>query len=1771
MPASNIPDPEVTPQGDNFDKVAASMAPTSTESTGGPGGSMFDKVAKIIKDPTNDHTISPLTGGTVDATHDPKDYNFAMKYGQDNDLLRANSQSWYKQLGLGLANIVPNIATSLVGSLGQLSTLAQFGDDRTYSNALTEQMDKWHNPFGEVYQRNPNATADLTDSAWWIKQGTMLAEMTGQFALLGGGVGGLLEKGATALGEISGSARIARALLGASQVATSAALSYTIGAQMGAEVYKKAYVTNYTRLKNLGYSDGEASEQSKHISAQAAASTVQLNTILGFGLNLTSVLPVFKQSDDVLKFLSEGEGKRAAGESLADYKIRLQAYAEDSPELAHALGIQDRGHYATEAIKQAGEGALMHFSQKAGERQGESGKTKGFFQQFDELGNLLDDVTSGQGILNAVLGVAGGVMNTAVLGRIPLHRDYVRQNGEAVPQMNPDGSPQIDKEGNQVYQTKMYSSRDMAKNQRMAYFENNRDAIVTDIDHIQKSKDKLTEIASSGRSTAPEEAQVELNNLLAVQQLHSISMGLADNLIDEYKDIAKTDNTTDLGKQAQTQADAVAKQQADILQEAGVQDPEQLPDSVKSQFQELDQQREQLKQQATELADTSPAMQKGLTQSMKDHNYVQRAEEAASDVQTFQKWNKHLQSVFAFDSRNAEAHVPEIVLHKMIQNHLYHRLITKMSTDNISKRLELDSMQGPMIALGDFNPIVSGYNRKIAQNRQVGNSFNTELQALHDAVSSGDHDKVQALLNKYKIDYSHGDERKAAIELSHKLADLRDQKYQQSDLAHKNLAESLEYKQWEEKPANSGKPLADYIKELEKRSITNEALNQRENYVEQLKAEHSILQDQINKATSKPSKYAAEVLKDFAKAKLEMTERIKAENAVFNNKEREDKAADNLSQRQKEQATRVYQQKIDDVEELIKAKEAEIDGMKGTETTKFGKLISWVRDPGLTKARQELINLQAQRDFFRDNLSKVYTPSGTPEETASEQELTAMPEKLAQVIVDTAASVTPQASISEIKDNVNETLKAQGVDPATIIPESLDEIVVRTIATNKTANEPDTSKAATDLDDMIRALNDNTGTIHSDISEILEGTKPFSWDALSMQVMMGFLDQPTAAKIMSKVNDILTGSAIAEEKIIEPVEETPAPTIFDTTPEVTTEPTIPEPEEPTLAIPDPPSDPPVVGRNVTNELRPTYHAGQKSTSAAKINRLDLDYKDGVLDSGEAIIKSTTSQLNTRNSEDMLSHGKIIVGSKLKLVVDKEWKGQKKSGSTPNAESSDAFDQYVDKNGKVPAVQKLVDELPIKITNAKGETLGYLPTVSWILAKYPGTSNYRNIAEVVDKNTGTVISNAETEAEKLRAMRQQIVNHFNVGSTDIETTVKERNAGHLIMHVDQEGKSVTKSAKTSLPDTKLEFGVWDNGAVKIGKTLVSSKELNISGTDEFQSQGAPVAVVPMPDGKYSIAPLYNKSLEPHEVTTMTALIEAYLKGDQKIIDAAQKHTGFDISTAAGLRNMINQHYTYTNSFSKAALQPSIDPGATPRFLFNVTNEAGHLKGEVSVGTAYSGRPKITATIGTDSKLDPAFIKAFEIGMKGRYKNIVFDDAQRNIKGLNSNGKLNEVVYSKDVLKIRATHDSYNDYVKSFSETPVDGTNRLSTGEYVYGVHANTILDMQQVIAARPNSRPATIPEGSIPTEEIPKDTSTSPTKDPAKSTFSAEDADLLGNGFMDMLPNFETKSITLDNLKELHTFTAAEQHNGKSPEQVLAEMKRLGLSHIPEDFNPFLKC
>jgi hypothetical protein len=52
---------------------------------------------------------------------------------------------------------------------------------------------------------------------------------------------------------------------------------------------------------------------------------------------------------------------------------------------------------------------------------------------------------------------------------------------------------------------------------------------------------------------------------------------------------------------------------------------------------------------------------------------------------------------------------------------------------------------------------------------------------------------------------------------------------------------------------------------------------------------------------------------------------------------------------------------------------------------------------------------------------------------------------------------------------------------------------------------------------------------------------------------------------------------------------------------------------------------------------------------------------------------------------------------------------------------------------------------------------------------------------------------------------------------------------------------------------------------------------------------------------------------------------------------------------------------------------------------------------------------------------------------------------------------------------------------------------------------------------------------------------------------------------------EGEPVSLESLRELHSFTDESERNGKTPEEVMQYLQDLGITHLTDGYNPFIKC
>ena len=179
------------------------------------------------------------------------DYNFQPKLNADNDKLRAQAQTGWQQAGRFFGNLLPNIGASMLENVGYLGSLAsEWGDDRDYSNWLTDLGHSIRNPFGDIYRENPNNTWDVSDPAWWYNNSEGLVESATGFAIEGAGIAKLFSGAAKLLRFGSTAKNLVRGTEALAHLSTSAALAYTEAAQFGATTFQTTYQNQYKKLRD---------------------------------------------------------------------------------------------------------------------------------------------------------------------------------------------------------------------------------------------------------------------------------------------------------------------------------------------------------------------------------------------------------------------------------------------------------------------------------------------------------------------------------------------------------------------------------------------------------------------------------------------------------------------------------------------------------------------------------------------------------------------------------------------------------------------------------------------------------------------------------------------------------------------------------------------------------------------------------------------------------------------------------------------------------------------------------------------------------------------------------------------------------------------------------------------------------------------------------------------------------------------------------------------------------------------------------------------------------------------------------------------------------------------------------------------------------------------------------------------------------------------------------------------------------------------------------
>lgn len=1671
--------------------------------------------------------------------------------GRDIVLEAGKRQTFGSKLTRRIGNLIPNVAANIIDMAASVgSLLTEFGDERDYHNGLNELADSIKNPLGENYKRN-NDTWAIGDPTWWIDNAFNTIEYAAAYGIGGVGIAkgfGAAVKGID--GALQMGAKGTQWLNKAAELGTSAFVSYAQGAQDGASVFKEVYDNQLMKAIAAGQSPEEAQKTAKHIAAESAATTAQLSTMLTMGINSGAYAPMFRSQETLSRDIiaSRLMGLEHTSFGAIGKTIRSMNATDFADKLIHNQGIKG---VLNEMWREGGEEVLQQFAQRTGSDIGNKGKIKGFVDQFGELENLVDRSANSEGLFAFTLGAAfGGLQHGLIHNVIPSKRvDRLAPDGTPIQKFNTDGTPSTDKEGKPISEKRWVTPRTYEKDFTQKAFNTVRDAVAHDLETTEQLKTDFLAARKAGNKIKADEIRDEMFN---AGKLYAVKAGMIEPWTKTFETIANLDR-------------AAAVQASYALDE-------------------------------------------------NDTVYKEKAQEAMTDLKHLDTMYKGLQSKYGMQYESNQNALPLVDMVFARQADLYS---TKKRIDRYEKEtVEAETEESRLATMADpegYNTAVSEYIKQHNSSTAVNKMISEDAKTLKMAAQDNDMKSIDRILKKYRAIGFGTDSRLEAIrDLSRKLKTKQEQTAEKVVATETALLNGTDYSSWVEK--NPGKSFDEYLAEVNKRTNLNVQNRYRRSQLEETKVQYEIAQKNLSEMTQE--KNLAKFSKKAEEWRKQMTDETEAIQKEYTKK---------LAQMTKDKSTLSRLEKIglnkiadkhkadrDAIYERIAANEKQLEALKK-------ELAGIRRDPLRALSISRIIKklnreqkLLTARAKVLDSLYNEYKVDETPStETIAAEEVTG--EENGKTVFDSTETATTGTSstkntstVPSETDTLNDMNAALAeIDAASGAPVIL-EAAFSTIDDELAAMEREIladvnlgSDPFEEYSDLYNAQQEGVQRqMDQLINKLLQDVSSFSLDYLNVDISLGEITKEDAYKLLIAARDY-----VQEVQRLSLATDTQVPVVEATEPSTLSITVVP------IAEPDTPIIDPDAFLSFIASVpeSPAYHAGYKIIPAAMTGAVaTIGYEEGTRKDamGRTIyIKVTKPQeLNKELNEDILKHGMLNAGHPLRYEVDIEYEGPAlitdglswdEDGNAVKTMERGA--DYLGANGRVKI--DMLGNVPIRVMDATtGKYLFHIRKMDWINAKYPNTVNHRNVVERTEDDP----DNIGTQRILLHQLREQIVTQFNANGKAVEGKIdtEGKGTGRLILnHVvtnktpgDMNIKSSVvpelaynkKSPEKSMLPEELELViVTPSKSLNSGKDYKFNKKVGVDPKSVIP--GAIGAMVRAANGEYMFAPLSGmKLVEPGKpspaLLSVVRAIELFILNDgsdssiSSEIQELEKNTNFNVGTAQGLRAFINQYYTYSQNFEDSALSPnSANAEKTERFVFTIDDKATEITDktkQIKIGFTVRGDGVQYANL-TNGALSPSFVNMLAEGFSQRARAVVYTDPSLNIKGINSRGMFTDAMYNGTEWK-HNTYDNYNQYVKSFSKTPVYGRNQLSDGTYVYT--ANPQL-------------PITSPLNISPVTPVVVTPNMSPTvvAQPDKDQVDMDVADFmnLGNSNYARSPLQVVKALgtgsdnsiplTLAALEEKYNFTPTEQRNGKTVKEVLADLTGRGHTYLSDGYNPFSRC
>jgi len=1231
----------------------------------------------------------------------------------DPNVRRGLAQSGWDKFGNFVAQTGLKTITGITEGLGYLGSLVgEWGDDRDYSNAVTESSIKansWIDKNFPLYRHN-NDTWALNDASWWLQNAQGLVSSVGAFALEGGIFGAAIS--ASRVGEgieaLSGLAKIgARGARGIGQVGeellTSGMLAYTEGAMSGKRVFDTVYQTQLQKNLRKKHIDGtdytleEADQEAKHTAAQSAASAVQLNTIINTGSNFFGGVGEFfnHEKSAVIKTIEKNLLAKN-GENISETLTRLGTETAEkyAKELATKKSI---GHILKEATAEGVEELTNQFAERTGIEEGQQGKTHGFFNQLGQLENYFKRTMDSEGALNFVMGAIAGPLQHGLANNIPIHRI---QTGV---QTNEDGS--LVEEGNKKqYVPGMFGTNYVTKktvNQFGAneYFTKIKDKIVADYTEMSKLQQGIDQAISSGNPVLAESLRERLFN---VANLNSVKMGFGEGLKNTYKTILDLDNTRSPKNEKE---EALAKM-TEQLQEAKDQgeDTTELEANVTS-----------LKQEVDSTPDTTPAMKLNMTDSRENNDYKKKATEAIETIDELQKIHDTVMKKYGPEEGNLDVeqeHISDMIFHKLANLHLLKKEKTKVE----DKLAELDAPDAV-----DFltSPLVQEHDRKIDRLRDKLLVVEKDIADL----KSTDTSKHKALIAKYgAIGVDDSDNSSALKAVGDKLNKIHTSVTDRIDEEHQNVLNSEFYQKWAQK--NSDKSYTDFEQSLPKAVKDSQLQRQLSQHLTDLENQiqtHTEFAQELQqtptmtKVLRNTTKYFEKLRNQEAQETLELLREreIRLETAQLSKR----RQYLELSKLQK-----AYAKELESIQEEKKQITKELKKL----TRSINLLLTDMSDSDAPYRLQEWKDKRNELRQRQANIKSRITVLQTLFNQAEQAKAaTITPVQEEEIKNEEEESEVAQTEVEETEEETQESTEEEA-------PPVQETEKVEPIQTPKMDSLMSILQEIPDKGLVSARFNDGKVTSLDSLKDLNLGKYT------SPQVVLALREAAQeAGQVLQDLQEDEEEMDVDTTLEVEPVPVEELPTTGVTHDGIVTNNSKPEPDAVT------PDDSLWRGKKQVNPSNSTAIMTSEYRETEKLGPDGILVKD----------KESTGKLNKDTSPDILSPRKLLPGTAVRIELDTE---------------SEGFQQMLDAED--------IDNIPIKIVYPDGTSTGmYLHTVDWVTEEIEGSTlseRFRSTADIVEGVPGNVAN----EATRLRDLRSRLTQKFKQDGTGIETKISDKGTG-----------------------------------------------------------------------------------------------------------------------------------------------------------------------------------------------------------------------------------------------------------------------------------------------------------------------------------------------------------------------------------------------------------